>query len=883
MGEKYVPGEIEPRWQQAWAERGVFRAPDVPGPERYYLLEMFPYPSGRLHMGHVRNYAIGDVVARFQMMRGRAVLHPMGWDAFGLPAEQAAMERSLDPKEWTFANVAEMRRQLRLLGLSYDWDREFATCEPAYYRWEQLVFVRMFERGLAYRRKSLVNWSEALQTVLANEQVIDGRDYKLGEPVVQQELEQWFFRTTAYAEPLLRGIDELEGKWSERVLLEQRARIGRSVGTDIAFPLDRPVADRKALTVFTTRPDTLFGVTFMSLAAEHPLALELARGTPREAEVRAFVERTRNDLRRQRAEEITKEGVATGASCVNPATGERVPIYVANFVLLDYGTGAVMAVPAHDQRDFEFARKYGLPIRVVIEPPDGAKLDPGTMAQAYVDPGRQVNSGPFDGLPNDEGMRRITSWLQVRGQGGPAVSYRLRDWCVSRQRAWGCPIPVVHCAKCGVVPVPEAELPVVLPQDLVFDVRGGSPLARHPAFPRATCARCGGPALRETDTLDTFVESSWYFLRYTDPRWDGGMVRPDRVRAWMPVDQYIGGIEHAVGHLMYARFYHRVLKDLGFLPPEVPDEPFARLLTQGMVTKETYYTLDDVGNPVWHYPEEVDDGRSRLDGKPITVGRVEKMSKSRRNVVGLEAFVDKYGADTARLFTLFAAPPEKDLEWRDEGVEGCWRFLSRVWRIATQAAPAIAAAPAGVPPGPLGPRWRKLRRITHQVIGRVTHDIDGRFHFNTAVAAIMELVNAIADAGTPAAAAGNATCSPEPDPDPLAGAAVHREAVTTVLRLLAPFAPHICEELWAQLGNAGGVIDAGWPSFDPALAAEDTIVVAVQVLGKLRGQVTVPAGAVQEAVEAAARAEPNVARHLAGKTTVKVVFVPDRLINFVVR
>ncbi|MBI5490970.1 MAG: leucine--tRNA ligase [Deltaproteobacteria bacterium] len=884
MVDKFVPGEIEPKWQKAWAERGLFRAAEVPGPGKFYLLEMFPYPSGRLHMGHVRNYAIGDVAARFWRMRGRQVLHPMGWDAFGLPAEQAAMERKLDPKKWTFDNIDEMGRQLRLLGLSYDWEREFATCVPEYYRWEQLVFVRMLERGLAYRKRSLVNWSEALQTVLANEQVIDGRDYKLGEPVVQKELSQWFLRTTAYADRLLEGIEQLSGKWPERVLLEQRARIGRSEGTEIVFPLEKPAGGEKAVVVFTTRPDTLFGVTFMSLAAEHPLAVALAEGTGREAEVKAFVEKTRNDIRRQRAEEITKEGCFTGACCTNPATGGRVPIYIANFVLMDYGTGAVMAVPAHDQRDFEFARKYDLPIRVVIQPA-GAKLDPATMDAAYVEPGSQVNSGEFDGIPNEEGMKRITAWLKERGQGGPTVSWRLRDWCVSRQRSWGCPIPVVHCEKCGVVGVPEAELPVLLPEDLVFDVRGGNPLARHPAFTKAACPKCGGPGRRETDTLDTFVESSWYFLRYTDPKWDRGPFRPDRAKAWMPVDQYIGGHEHAVGHLMYARFYHKVLKDLGFLPPDVPEEPFSRLLTQGMVCKETNYTVDEVGNPVWHYPEEVSDGISTLDGRKVTVGRIEKMSKSRRNVVGLEAFVAGYGADTARLFTLFAAPPEKDLEWRDEGAEGCWRFLQRVWRLTLEGADAVGRAPEAVPDAEPGERWRKLRRTTHQTIRRVTQDVDGRFHLNTAVAAIMELCNALSEAGLPPAwdAATTTSCTPEPDPDPRAAQAIHREAITSLLRLLSPFAPHVCDELWSRLGFEGTVLEAGWPSFDPKVAAEDTIVYPVQVLGKLRGQVAVAPDASKDDVLAAAKAEANVARHLAGKTIVKTVFVERRLVNFVVK
>jgi leucyl-tRNA synthetase len=641
---RYDPEAVESKWQRRWEEARTFAARPAPGQPRYYVLEMFPYPSGRIHMGHVRNYSIGDVIARQRRMAGYHVLHPMGWDAFGLPAENAAIQHGVHPARWTSDNIEHMRRQLKRLGFSYDWDRELATCDPAYYRWEQLFFVRMLDRGLAYKRRSVVNWCSHCETVLANEQVVDGACWRCDTPVIERELEQWFLRITAYAEELLRDLDRLAG-WPERVVTMQRNWIGRSVGAEIRFPLEGRSGD---VAVFTTRPDTLFGVTFMSLAAEHPLVASLVAGTPAEREVAAFVARVRATPRAQRTQ--GKEGVATGAFCRHPITGARIPIYVANFVLMEYGTGAVMAVPAHDQRDFEFARAYGLPVRVVVQP-EGEHLDPARMTAAWEGPGRLVDSGDFSGLESEVAKQRIADALAARGQGGPSVSYRLRDWGISRQRYWGAPIPVVYCDRCGMVPVPEHDLPVVLPEDVALTGTGGSPLAAHDAFVRTRCPRCDGPARRETDTMDTFVESSWYFARYCSPRHDGAPFEPAELDYWLGrdgVDRYIGGIEHAVLHLLYARFFTKVLRDLGFLHL---DEPFRRLLTQGMVIKDC-----------------------------------AKMSKSKGNVIDPDSMVERYGADTARLFCLFASPPERDLEWSDQGVEGMSRRSTAPCRGGRRAA-----------------------------------------------------------------------------------------------------------------------------------------------------------------------------------------------------
>ena len=707
-----------------------------------------------------------------------------------------------------------------------------------------------------------------MQTVLANEQVIDGRDYRYGLPVIQKELTQWFFKTTAYAEELLAGLDELEGKWPDRVLLEQRARIGKSHGARVEFTLNDKRDGEEDLPVFTTRPDTLWGVTFMSLAAEHPMALKLAAGTSQEDEVNKFVQKVlAEDKRKRGSEDYEKEGVFTGRTCTNPVTGEQVPIYIANFVLMDYGTGAVMAVPAHDQRDFEFAKRYGIPMKVVIQPKDGG-LDTATMTEAYTGDGVQVSSGPFDGMHNRKAIDAIADYLQEKGLGGKTINYRLRDWCISRQRYWGAPIPVVYCDKCDAVPVPEDQLPVRLPEDVTFSHDGGSPLARCESFVNTTCPKCGGPARRETDTFDTFVESSWYFLRYTSPRHTDAPVDPAQVARWLPVDQYIGGIEHAVGHLVYGRFFHRLMQDLDMFPRDVASEPFTRLLTQGMVCKETLFTSDEKGQPVWHEVDEVEDGKSKINGLPIETGRVEKMSKSKRNGVDPNALIKEYGADATRLFTLFASPPENDLIWKDEGVEGVHRFITRIWNMVDSRIDVLGPAPAYAGDGgDLDANSTELRRLMHKTVAAVTDDIENRFHFNTAIARCMELTNAISK---------HDEWQNNSD-----AASVQADAMRALVNMLAPFAPHVAEELWKKLGGQEMVAVSPWPTWDEAAAKDDTITIAVQVMGKLRATIDVPTGCSKEEMEKLALAHENVQRHTEGKTVRKVIVVPGKLVNIV--
>lgn len=849
MEERYDAAAIESKWQATWEEQRAFQATEDAGRQKYYLLEMFPYPSGRIHMGHVRNYSIGDVVARFKRLQGFNVLHPMGWDAFGMPAENAAIQHGTHPARWTWENIAHMRDQLKKMGFSYDWDRELATCDAAYYKWEQLIFLKMLEQGLAYRKSSFVNWCPTCQTVLANEQVENGGCWRCDSQVEQKELDQWFFKITDYAQELLDDTWRLTG-WPEPVLVMQRNWIGRSTGCEIDFP----VADRElSVKVFTTRQDTLYGATFMSLAPEHPLALELATAERRQ-EVEAFIARVRQqDKLRRTSDDLVKEGVFTGSYCINPVNGRRIPVFLANFVLMDYGTGAVMAVPTHDQRDFEFARKYGLDLVVVIQP-EGETFDAATMNEAWTGPGRLVHSGPFDGVDNEQAKEDIALYLEQQGVGRRTVNFRLRDWGVSRQRYWGTPIPIIYCPACGAVPVPEAELPVLLPEDVEISGEGGSPLARHAAFLNVPCPQCGVPARRETDTFDTFVESSWYFARYACPQYGDGPLDRAAVDYWLPVDQYIGGVEHAVMHLLYARFFTKVLRDLGMLGL---DEPFSNLLTQGMVCMETR----SCPTHGWLFPEQVVDGQCSLCGQPAQVGRNEKMSKSKKNVVDPDQLISRFGADTARLFSLFAAPPEKDLEWNEQGVEGCYRFLHRVWRAVLDNLELVAAATV---PVQADGEARVLRRQVHRTIRKVTEDVDGRFHFNTAIAAVMELVNAIYGFK-----------------DKQANPGVLREALETTVRLLAPFVPHIAEELWARLGHAGGLEAAGWPQWDDAALVEEEKTIVVQVNGKVRGKVTVVADADDEATRQAALADANVARFLEGKTVRKVVVVPGRLVNIV--
>jgi len=825
--EPYDPQHVETKWQKIWAEAGIFKVAPDPSRPKYYVLEMFPYPSGRIHMGHVRNYSIGDVVARFKRMQGMNVLHPMGWDAFGLPAENAAIKNNTHPAAWTYENIATMRTQLRRLGYSYDWDREVATCHPGYYRWEQRFFLKFLEAGLAYRKNAPVNWCPSCNTVLANEQVIEGQCWRCDSQVAQRELTQWFLRITDYAQELLDWLDKLPG-WPERVLTMQRNWIGKSVGCEIDFALE---GREDSVRVFTTRPDTLFGATFMSLAAEHPLVEELIAGRPEAEAVREFCAKVRNMDRIVRgAEDLEKEGVFTGAYCVNPVNGRRMPIWVANFVLMTYGTGAVMAVPAHDQRDFEFARKYDLPVQVVINPP-GQDLDAAAMDAAYTDPGTMVNSGEFTGAPNEDGKAKVAEHLEAQGKGSRKVHWRLRDWNISRQRYWGAPIPVIHCEDCGVVPVPEADLPVILPLDAKVRPDGKSPLPETESFLNVACPACGKPARRETDTMDTFMESSWYFIRYCCAREEGAAFN-DEAAYWMNVDQYIGGIEHAILHLMYSRFFVKALRDFGYVAKDL-HEPFANLLTQGMVLK---------------------------DGT--------KMSKSKGNVVDPDLMIAKYGADTVRLFCLFAAPPEKDMEWSDQGIEGAARFLNRLWRLVDELLPVLSAVGPCAGFSPQEAAVRDLRRKEHETADKMARDLTDRFQFNTAIAAAMELVNALylAKDGLAHSDEGRLALS---------------SAVGTVLVCLSPVCPHICEELWSTLGYERPLAAEPWPQAEASAMARDLLTVVVQVCGKVRGRIEVAADMPEEEVKAAAMAEPNVAKHLEGKTLRKVVLVPGKLVNVV--
>ena len=850
MNNLYNPKNVEAKWQQIWLEKLPFSASMDSEKEKYYVLEMFPYPSGRIHMGHVRNYAIGDVVARFKRMQGFNVLHPMGWDAFGMPAENAAIEHDTHPAKWTHENIDSMRQQLKRIGLSYDWQRELATCNADYYRWEQLVFLKMFEKGLAYKKGSSVNWCEDCQTVLANEQVEDGCCWRCHNLVKPKQLEQWFFKITDYADELLDWTDKLPG-WPERVLAMQRNWIGKSYGCEIDFPV---AGQDKKVKVFTTRPDTLFGATFMSLAPEHPLVNELVTAE-QEDQVNAFIATVEGQDNAARISgDLEKIGIFTGSHCINPLTGEKIPIFLANFVLMGYGTGAVMAVPAHDQRDFDFAKKYKLPINVVIQP-EGEELVADQLQEAFTDPGVLTHSGQFDGVDNETAKEQIAAYLDERGEGRKTVNYRLRDWGVSRQRYWGTPIPIIYCDSCGAVPVPEEDLPVTLPIDVKLTGEGGSPLARHQEFLQVNCPKCGKPARRESDTFDTFVESSWYFARYTCSDYTEGPLDKQAANYWLPVDQYIGGIEHAVMHLLYARFYTKVLRDLGMLDV---DEPFTNLLTQGMVCKETQRCPDHG----WLYPEQVVDGQCTLCGQPVELGRIEKMSKSKKNVVDPNKLIDQYGADTARLFSLFAAPPEKDLEWNEQGVEGCYRFLNRVWRAVSDNLELIKDAPL---PTAVGGEAAELRRKTHQTIKKVSEDVDGRFHFNTAIASIMELVNAI--------------YSFKPRQD---NPGVLREALETVVSLLNPFVPHISEELWLSLGHQQSVESFGWPGWDESALVTKEMTLVVQVNGKVRGKITVAVDADSQSIETEALSESNVQRFIVGKQLRKVIVVPGRLINIVV-
>ncbi len=863
MEAKYDPREIEPKWQRIWEEQRIFYVSEDASKPKYYLLEMFPYPSGRIHMGHVRNYTIGDVVGRYKTMRGFNVIHPMGWDAFGMPAENAAIKARIHPATWTYNNIDQMKAQLKQMGFSYDWSRELATCDVSYYRWEQLMFLKMYERGLAYRAEAYVNWCSTCQTVLANEQVEAGLCWRCSQEVEQKEMSQWFLKITDYADELLEYCDRLSG-WPERVLTMQRNWIGKSHGAIIHFPLEDSAEPIK---VFTTRQDTVFGATFMSLAVEHPLSLKLCRGRPEEGAVKQFIEKTKRIQRSERTSEFfDKEGVFTGAYCRNPMTGVRMPIYVANFVLMEYGTGAVMAVPTHDQRDFEFAQAYNLPLKVVVNPV-GGELDADSMEQAFEEDGILVNSGEFSGMDSGAARKAINEHLELKGLGEESITYRLRDWLISRQRYWGAPIPMIYCDSCGIVPVPEKDLPVVLPLDASLTPAGGTPLPTLKEFVETVCPKCGDDARREADTMDTFVESSWYFNRYTCPEYEEGPLDKARNDYWMPVDQYIGGIEHAVLHLLYSRFFTKVLRDMGMVSQ---DEPFVNLLTQGMVCKETLRCSEHG----WLDPHDViEEGADVLScrkcGNQAEVGRKEKMSKSKGNVVDPGDLIERFGADTVRLFCLFASPPEKDLEWSDRGVEGSARFLNRLWRMVYEEHEQLRSVSPRDSSEPLAGELRALHRKTHQTIKRVTDDIEQRFHFNTAISAVMELVNAIYQFRS------ENGHGPEAFP-------VLRFAVDTAVVLISPMVPHLAEELWQALGHERRVVQEPWPEWDEEAASEEMQLIVVQVNGRLRSRIYVSPSASNEELEKAALSDERIITFIGDKPVRKVVVVPGRLVNVVV-
>jgi leucyl-tRNA synthetase len=816
---------IEAKWQKHWLSKKTFKASEKSTRKKYYLLEMFPYPSGRIHMGHVRNYSIGDVIARYKRMCGFNVLHPMGWDAFGLPAENAALKHDTHPAKWTHENIDYMKNQLQKMGFSYDWDRELTTCDPEYYRWEQLLFIKMYNKGLVYRKMTTVNWCQSCQTVLANEQVIDGLCWRCDNQVLPQDMYGWFFRITDYADELLEECDNLTG-WPEKVLTMQRNWIGKSIGAEIDFPVENT---DHVLKIFTTRPDTIFGATFMSVAPEHPL-VELSKDTPQAEKVDRFVAKTITARQQQKPdEEVEKEGVFIGHYCINPYNGSRIPIFAANFVLMEYGTGAVMAVPAHDQRDFKFAQKYKLPVKVVVQPAN-EELEASSLSSAFEEPGVLTHSEQFDGLSSEKGKKAITAFAENNGFGCSKTIYRLKDWGISRQRYWGSPIPMIDCNICGMQPVPEIDLPVILPIDTKPDKSGRSPLHTLEKFYKTTCPACGGEAKRETDTMDTFMESSWYFARYACPDYTAGPLDKAKVDYWMPVDQYIGGVEHAILHLLYARFFTKVLRDLNYISSK---EPFENLLTQGMVIK---------------------------DGA--------KMSKSKGNVVDPHDLIEKYGADTVRLFSLFAAPPERDLEWSDQGVEGASRFLNKVYRLVLYNKDLITSASSQIPED-LDEKSRALHRKTHQTIRKVTQDFENEFHFNTAISAIMELVNLM-----------SSFISDESDYD--IALPVIKEAVDTTLLLLYPITPHFCSELWGVIGQDKLLEDHSWPSFDSESAKDEEITVVLQVNGKVRSRLLVTPDIDDDELKEISLKDKKVQKFVAGKPIRKVIVVPKKLVNVVV-
>jgi len=832
---EYDPQAIEKKWQERWDADHAFEADADPAIPKYYALEMLPYPSGTMHMGHMRNYTIGDVIARYRRMRGFHVLHPMGWDAFGMPAENAAIQRGIHPREWTNTNIESFKRVMKRFGFSYDWRREISTCEPEYYRWNQWFFLRMLEKGIAYRKRSRVNWCPKCATVLANEQVVNGCCWRHEDTHVEpKDIEQWFFRITQYADELLDTLKQLEGGWPERVLTMQRNWIGKSRGTRVRFSVDGIA--KTSIEVFTTRVDTIYGASAIILAPNHPLVDTLLASAGAETLYAAQLQKLRQaSAKTADIAKAEKEGFFVGQYAVNPFNGEKIPIWVGNFVLMEYGTGAVMCVPAHDDRDFEFATKYKLPIPIVVQPSEGATLTPQTLTVAFTDYGKSANSGPYTGFTSEKAIEIMTADAEARGFGKGEIIFRLKDWGVSRQRYWGTPIPVIFCGKCGMVPVPDKDLPVVLPAMAKFSGLGESPLASVPEFVNVKCPKCGGAARRETDTMDTFVDSSWYFYRYADAHNDQAPFDPALVRTWLPVDQYIGGITHAILHLLYTRFFCKVMRDLGLVNH---DEPVQRLFTQGMVLK---------GGTA--------------------------MSKSKGNVVGAEDMAEKFGCDTGRLYTLFAAPPEKDLEWSEQAIEGCWRFLQRVHRLVSKHAESLREAHAGIGPDAsldtATAKEKTLLRKAHQVLRRVTHDFETRWHFNSATALLMELINEI-HAQEPL----EEGVRPE----------VAKEVLELLTLMLAPMVPHLAEELWEMLGHTGDTLaHAAWPKFVPELAAEDEVEIVVQMNGRVKAKLSVPAGLGSEDLVARVISDPKIAKLLEGLTVVKKIAVPDKLVNVVVR
>jgi leucyl-tRNA synthetase len=857
---RYNPAAIEEKWQKTWTEQGLDKTVTDSSKPKYYALSMFPYPSGSLHMGHVRNYTITDVIARLKRMQGYRVLHPMGWDAFGLPAENAAIDRGVPPSKWTYENIAQMRQQLKRLGFSIDWDCEVATCSPDYYKWTQWIFLQFFKAGLAYQREAAVNWDPVDQTVVANEQVdSEGRSWRSGAKVERKLLRQWFFKITDYAEELLNDLDKLTG-WPERVKLMQANWIGKSTGAYLEFPI---VGMEEKIGVYTTRPDTVYGVSYVVLAPEHPLTKRVT--TPeREAAVETFIQEVSNQSELERtAEDKPKRGIPTGGKAINPFTGEEIPIWIADYVLYEYGTGAVMGVPAHDARDFKFAKEQNLPIKVVIVPPDTDNVQTGhgaSVQQAYTEPGFVIDSGQFDGMASTDAKQAIVEYAEKQGFGKARVQYRLRDWLISRQRYWGAPIPVIRCPNCGVVPVPDEDLPVQLPENVEFSGRGPSPLAKLENWVNVPCPTCGTPAKRETDTMDTFIDSSWYFLRFTDAKNEQQVFDPAKTNDWMPVDQYVGGIEHAILHLLYSRFFTKVLRDRGLLNF---DEPFQRLLTQGMVQGLTYMNPNKSGKDKWIPSSLVtnpDDPRDPQTGE-VLQRLYATMSKSKGNGVAPEDVIKKYGVDTARMFILFKAPPEKDLEWDEADVEGQSRFLNRVWRLVTDftAQPRVARNQQGQ----LSKAQKDLRRAVHIAIKEVTEDVEGEYQFNTAVSELMKLSNALAEA----------SCK---------DSAIYAEGIRTLVVLLAPLAPHIAEELWHQLGNNESVHKQAWPKYDGSALVADEITLVIQVNGKKRADLQVPAQADKAELEKYARESEIAQRYIEGKEIKKVIVVPGKLVNFVV-